>query len=51
MPKEQRKGINNAIWLCAGCADKIDKDAAAFPVELLKQWKATADGGSFFNAD
>jgi len=43
MSKEQRKGINNAIWLCAGCADKIDKDAAAFPVDLLKQWKATAE--------
>lgn len=43
MSKEQRKGINNAIWLCAGCADKIDKDAAAFPVELLKQWKVTAE--------
>lgn len=43
MSKEQRKGINNAIWLCAGCADKIDKDAAAFPVELLKKWKTTAE--------
>lgn len=43
MSKEQRKGINNAIWLCAGCADKIDRDAAAFPVDLLKQWKVAAE--------
>lgn len=43
MTNEQRRGINNAIWLCGGCADRIDKDAKAYPVTLLKQWKVGAE--------
>lgn len=43
MVKEQRKGIKNAIWLCAICADKIDKDVKAYPVSLLLQWKISAE--------
>ncbi len=42
MTREQRRGINNAIWLCGPCADKIDKDEKAYPKELLHQWKEAA---------
>ncbi len=39
---EQRKSVENGIWLCAECADRVDKpeNAERYPVELLKWWKA-----------
>jgi len=36
---EERANIENAIWLCAVCADQVDKDAQKYPAELLKEWK------------
>src|SRR5262245_61795385 len=38
---EQRASADNGIWLCAECADRIDKseNAPAYPVELLRYWK------------
>ncbi len=47
---EERRSIENAIWLCSRCSDPVDKDAARFPVELLLDWKASheewiRDGG------
>lgn len=39
-----RKSAENGIWLCAGCADLVDKNAGdAFPVELLQGWKNWAE--------
>jgi len=42
MTREERKSIDNGIWLCANCAKDIDRDVKRFTVELLKQWKASA---------
>jgi hypothetical protein len=40
MSSEQRKSIENAIFLCSNCADMIDKNKGIdFPVELLNEWK------------
>jgi hypothetical protein len=40
MSSEQRKSIENAIFLCSNCADMIDKNKGVdFPVELLNEWK------------
>ena len=36
---EQRKDIENGIWLCSNCSTLIDKDPNAFPIEKLKDWK------------
>jgi hypothetical protein len=37
---EERKSINNGIFLCSNCADMIDKNKGIdFPVELLRKWK------------
>lgn len=42
MSKEQRKSINNAIWLCQNCSVKIDRDVSRYPVSLLYNWKDIA---------
>jgi hypothetical protein len=41
MSTEERAGIANAIFLCSGCADMIDKNSGAdFSEERLRHWKA-----------
>lgn len=37
---EERRHINNGIWLCGNCASLIDKDEVAYPTELLRFWKS-----------
>ena len=42
MTAETRKSIDNGIFLCATCADMIDRnDGSDFPPELLHAWKST----------
>jgi len=38
----ERKGADNGIWLCATCANLIDADETAFPEQLIRGWKRTA---------
>jgi len=40
---EERRSIHNGIWLCANCADKIDKDDETYTVALLHEWKKKAE--------
>lgn len=41
MTDEQRSAIQNAIFLCANCADMIDdNNGESFPVAVLNKWKA-----------
>lgn len=40
---EQRRNINNGIWLCSNCANLIDKDKKRYTVELLRDWKKNAE--------
>lgn len=36
----ERAAISNAIYLCSGCADFVDKnDGRDFPTSILKSWK------------
>lgn len=37
--QDQRRGIENAIWLCGSCSPLIDKDEQAHPVSLVTEWK------------
>lgn len=43
MTPAERSAITNGIWLCGSCGTRVDNDAVAYPVELLKAWKATAE--------
>ena len=37
--QEQRRSIENAIWLCGSCSPLIDKDEIAHPISLVIEWK------------
>lgn len=37
--KEERKSINNAIFMCQNHATEIDTDEDRFTVPILKEWK------------
>lgn len=43
MTSEERKSIENGIWLCQTHARLIDTDESTYTVELLKEWKKTAE--------
>lgn len=43
MTSEQRKSIENGIWLCANCSILIDKDEKTYSADLLKEWKRQAE--------
>jgi hypothetical protein len=40
---EQRKNIDNGIWLCSNCATLIDKDKEKYKIDLIKDWKIKAE--------
>lgn len=40
---EQRRHIDNGIWLCSNCATLIDRDENYYTVLLLKRWKEDAE--------
>jgi len=37
---EERRGIENAIWLCADCSDIVDKDESRYPPDDLLRMKS-----------
>lgn len=43
LTREERSSILNGIWLCENCAKMIDVDTGEYPVELLYQWKHSAE--------
>jgi hypothetical protein len=40
---EERKAIENGIWLCQSCGKLIDSDEQKYSVELLLGWKQDAE--------
>lgn len=43
LSQEQRKSIENGIWLCQVCAKLIDSDEQRYTVSLLQQWKEQSE--------
>lgn len=43
---EQRRGIDNGIWLCQNCAKLVDNDAVRYTKETLLSWKNNAERGA-----
>lgn len=49
MSEEQRKSINNGIWLCQSCAKLIDSDENKYTVQLVKSWKQQTENIVSYN--
>ncbi|MSM38685.1 MAG: hypothetical protein GJT30_03555 [Geobacter sp.] len=43
MTSEQRKDIENGIWLCSSCSTDIDRDPVLYKEDVLHQWKAETE--------
>jgi len=40
---EERRSVDNGIWLCQNCAKLIDSDVQRYTPELLREWKRQAE--------
>lgn len=40
---DERKAVENGIWLCTTCSTRIDRDPDKYPVETLRAWKEAAE--------
>lgn len=49
MSEEERKSINNGIWLCQSCAKLIDSDENKYTVQLIKNWKEQTESMVGYN--
>lgn len=49
MSEEERKSINNGIWLCQSCAKLIDSDENKYTVQLIKTWKEQTESVVGYN--
>jgi hypothetical protein len=43
---EERKSIENAIWLCQVCAKLIDSDCDRYTAQTIKNWKVSAESAA-----
>ncbi len=43
LSEQERKDINNGIWLCSNCHDIVDSDEKKYTVAVLRQWKLQAE--------
>ena len=43
MSSEERRSVENGIWLCQNCAKLIDNDEGRFTVVVLRDWKAKSE--------
>jgi len=43
LTSEERRNQANGIWLCILCAKVIDSDVKHYTVEMLREWKKTAE--------
>ena len=39
LSSEERRSIDNGIWLCSKCAKLIDSDTTRYTIDLLQRWK------------
>ena len=40
---EERRSVDNGLWLCQNCAKLIDSDVQRYTPELLREWKRQAE--------
>lgn len=42
MSPKDRASAKNGLWLCQTCSVRVDRDTAAYPAQLLQQWRSNA---------
>src|SRR5215467_12369976 len=43
---DERRSVENGIWLCQNCAKLVDSDPLKFTVALLREWKESAEAAA-----
>ena len=43
MSAQERRSIENGIWLCQNCAKLVDNDEKLYTVDVLRQWKKLSE--------
>jgi hypothetical protein len=43
LASEERRSIDNALWLCPTCAGLVDYDSEKYPADVLREWKRQAE--------
>lgn len=43
MTEDERRHIDNGLWLCSNCSIIIDRDVDIFPSKILFAWKSAAE--------
>ena len=43
LTSEERRSVENGIWLCQVCAKLIDNDPTHYPVDILQRWKTLSE--------
>ena len=43
LSSNERRSVQNGIWLCRTCGTLVDADESAYPVDVLVQWKAYSE--------
>lgn len=48
---DERKSIDNGIWLCQNCAKLVDSDEAKYTVEYFQKWKKMSEGTALLDIE
>lgn len=48
---DERKRIENGIWLCQSCGKLIDSDEVRYTIDLLRQWKNQSEQAALLDIE
>jgi len=51
MSPQERKSVDNGIWLCQNCAKLVDSDETRYTIELLRKWKALSEEATLLSVE
>jgi hypothetical protein len=51
MSSQERKSIDNGMWLCQNCAKLVDSDEKRYSVDLLNDWKSTSEHAALLEVE
>ena len=51
LSSEERKSIDNGIWLCQNCAKLVDNDEDRYSTDLLIQWKKLSEQAALLEVE